>query len=83
MTIIFSTASISYFIFINNNSNTNNTTVINTTIENKTINYTNNEKPVYNEKTNYHEDDYLSSEELKVKYPKMTDIELFEKYGER
>ena len=31
----------------------------------------------------YNEDDYLSSEELKAKYPDKSDFELFETYGER
>ncbi len=34
-------------------------------------------------KSNYYEDDHLSCEELKAKYPEMTDGELFEKFGER
>ena len=33
--------------------------------------------------SNYYEDDHLSCEELKAKYPEMSDEELFEKFGER
>lgn len=33
--------------------------------------------------SNYYEDDHLSCEQLKAKYPEMSDEELFEKFGER
>lgn len=33
--------------------------------------------------SNYNEDDYLSCEQLKAKYPGMSDDELFERFGER
>ena len=33
--------------------------------------------------SNYYEDDHLSCEQLKAKYPEMSDGELFERFGER
>ncbi|WP_299522896.1 type IV pilin [uncultured Methanobrevibacter sp.] len=33
--------------------------------------------------SNYYEDDHLSCEQLKAKYPEMSDDELFERFGER
>lgn len=34
-------------------------------------------------KSNYYEDDHLSCEQLKAKYPEMSDLELLENFGER
>lgn len=53
----------------------------NTSNQSTNVSYT---EPIYsNEDNDYNPDDYLSSEELKAKYPDMSDEELHDRFGER
>jgi predicted nuclease with TOPRIM domain len=65
-------------------SNTNNEVNTNVNHENENVQEVETQNSVPNqENSNYNPDDYLSCEELKEKYPHMSDGELQERFGER